>query len=211
MKTKKRDGLIGWLAGGLTLLCLRTAFFGYKFVVSQRESALPELVELEEKTVRRVMEEREVDGTKIVAYRLTDGWSEDSNSGVFAIEVQATMFRPLVFSVASPVYGDDKVFEIVGKNQVWVINAQTNGIDVYQYTPYRKVNNVIGLARMTYMKTITLPSLSMGEIHALTCDDGVCNISTAHHLQSGCDFSYKISTGEFSKPLCRNMRGEFSL
>lgn len=163
----------------------------------------------EVKDKKRLLMEKEIEGGKIVAYRLDDDLSEDFNAGVFAIELEAGEYHPVIFSVSSPALMEDGLFEIIG-NELWVVNDQINKIEVYNYQPEKKEGNVLQLSSLIYKDSIDLPKYQVGAIYSIKCDGENCMVSTAHHQESGCRMDLSLTTRQYSNIKCSRMGGEFT-
>ena len=169
----------------------------------------PQNREAEKEDEQRLLLEKDIDGGKIRAFRLSDYLSEDSNSGVFALELDAGEFRPHIFSVSSPIYAEDRLFEIVG-NEVWVVNGQTNKIDRYRYQVEKKEGNVTeALSHFFYLESIDLPRFNVGIVGAIQCTDEDCKVLTGFHQEAGCEMDLNILSKEYSNITCGGMGGEF--
>lgn len=152
---------------------------------------------------------KEIEGGKILAYRLEDDLSEDLNAGVFAMEVEAGEYNPVIFSVSSPAYMEDGLFEIIG-NELWVVNGQINKIEVYNYQPEKREGNVVQISSLTYVEAINLPKYQIGVIYSIKCDEESCEVSTAHHQESGCRMDLNLTTRQYSNIKCSRMGEEFT-
>lgn len=170
-------------------------------------SVVPSVTQLRGKV--RLLMEKEIEGGRIVAYRLNDDLSEDLNAGVFAVELETGEYHPVIFSVSSPAYFEDSLFEIIG-HELWIVNGQTNKIDVYGYQPEKKEGDVIQMSSLIYKDSIDLPKYRVGVIYSIKCDKENCVVSTAHHQESGCTMDLRLKTRQYSNIKCSHMGGEFT-
>ncbi len=189
--------VVTFLVSGLGL------YFGNKLKTCR--STGPKCPELLCASKQRVLVmEKPVEGGRVAGYRLTDDWSTDLRAGVYAVVLETGDLWPVVFSVVDPAHTnnfstqDNHLFEVIGR-KVWVVNSQTNGIDVYDIS-----SNLLG-----YTKFISLPQYDVGRIYALECGETVCKVSTAHHLESGCVMDLETATESFSNIKCADYGGEF--
>ncbi len=152
--------------------------------------------------------EKEVEGGRIAAYRLGDNFSDDP--GVFAIMLDAgSLHKPVIFSVSSPDFSQDNLFQIIGK-ELWVVNGQTNNIDVYSYQVEKRSGNSLQLSSLIYLNSINLPKYKIGVIYSISCDEKICNITSAFHQESGCRMNLNINTRQFSNINCGGLGGDFN-
>ena len=158
---------------------------------------------------KRMLMTKKIEGGQIAAYRLKDKYS-DVFTDTFAISLEAgTQYTPIIFSVSSEAFMEDGLFEIVD-DELWVVNSQTNKVDVYSYSTEKKVGNAIQLSSLIYKDTINLPKYRVGNIYSIKCENEYCTVLTAFHLESGCDMTLNPRTREFSDIKCAGMGGEFA-
>lgn len=165
-------------------------------------------------TKREMIMSKDVENGKLVAYRLADDWSNDLNAGVFAIRLESGSYWPVIFSSASVAYApsnpdENKLFEILNINELWVVNDQTNKIDVYEFTTEKKVINTTSLSSIKYIKSIDLPGYVVGGIYGIKCELTMCTIYTARHQESGCTMKLNTIDEIYSDINCSDMIGEF--
>jgi hypothetical protein len=165
---------------------------------------------------REKMQEIVTPNGTFTAYRLADEWSH-SSYGAYAIVYEPSFMtyylKYVAFATANPMYGTgeplgSKVIALVG-DKLWVINSQTRSIDEYLYKEETSDGKVVYSAYFSYNRSIKLPKLNLGQLYFMECDDSVCHLQTAHHLESGCDLDINIKTEEFSNIECSNMAGSF--
>lgn len=161
------------------------------------------------KDKKRLLMEKEIEGGKVVAYRLSDDLSEDLNAGVFAVELEAGEYHPVIFSVSSPAYMEDGLFEKI-EDELWVINGQTNKIEIYSYRAEKREGNVVQLSNLIYKNAIDLPKYQIGAVYSIKCSEGNCEVSTAHHQESGCRMDLNLATRQYSNIKCSRIGGEFT-
>lgn len=163
-----------------------------------------------QKSNRTLLSEKMIEGDRITAYRLNDELSTDwrlgSGVGVFAIILDDGINKYTIFSVTNPVFHGPGpgLFEVI-KNEIWVVNGQTNMIDVYKYTPEIRDGKKITSGLVKYINSIDLPEETGGQLISIRCEENNCIIGTASHLEAGCQMNLNITTKEFSNVLCSSL------
>lgn len=157
---------------------------------------------------KRVLETIQHGDLTLIAYNLIFDCKTSINltSGnyVFFVEIDKLKdldyrvmnnFNTIGVSSFSPSYSFDQLFDVVGEN-LYVINADTNRIDLYQR---KKEENIY---TYSYLKSLKLPQYDLGTIYGIGCQKDECEVKTAFHLESGCRLSLNLSKEQFSEPLC---------
>lgn len=111
------------------------------------------------------------------------------------------------------------VFDVVG-NSIYMVDQRSNSILVYELLADSKM---IGLDRdgketfknyysLKYIQTVKLPAYDMGELYGIECSGTECEVSTAFHMEAGCDLKFSAVTNTFSNevPVCTNHIGATS-
>jgi hypothetical protein len=153
----------------------------------------------------RLLLTKKIEGGQIAAYRLTDTYSSDA----FAVILEVGQYHPAIFATSSVAYSEDGLFEIIN-DELWVVNGQTNKIDVYNYLLEKNGDSGLQLSSLIYKDSISLPKYRVGVIYSLKCDTKSCTVLTAFHQESGCNMVLNPATKEYSNIKCGGYGGEFT-
>jgi hypothetical protein len=151
----------------------------------------------------RLIMEKKVAGGRIAAYRPTGNAADD----VFYIALEVGKYIPEIYSSASSTFSEDGLFAIVN-SKLFVVNGQTNKIDVYNIMPEGVSEEDYNFSSLGYLESIDLPRYRLGTLYRLECVTQDCLVSTAFHLEAGCGMNLNVNTKEFSNIQCGGMGGE---
>jgi hypothetical protein len=158
---------------------------------------------------RRINLTKESNGVRFISNRVNQCCTSNGCGNIFEIIMESGKNHPTIYSFSSQAFGEDGLFDIVGR-ELWVVNGQMNRIDVYKFSPEKKIGDTTQLSTLIYDRSVELPKYQIGKIFSAKCDFEKCTFLTAQHQESGCSMDYSFSTGGFSKIKCSDMTGDFS-
>jgi len=155
------------------------------------------------KTEKRLLTTKEIDGVKINTYRLPDNLT----GTVFEVKPDEGRYPFSIYSFSDEAFSEDRLIEVVNNN-LWVVNSQTNKIDIYTFHTTKDNIGRINYAYFQYKDSLELPNYETGALYGIKCDTSTCKVFTAFHQESGCNMTLDIKSGAFSDIECIGPRGD---
>lgn len=145
----------------------------------------------------------------IIDAKKFEGVTSDKYININIDEVNSTKKDVLTSLTTSLVdgYSENDIMAIIG-NKFYVINAMTNGIEVY------KLSNIDDGYRpnitFKFINRIPMPNYEIGDVYSIKCDTkGICTVLSANNIESGCIMSFDSASQKFSDILCSRIGGDF--
>lgn len=157
---------------------------------------------------RRLLLEKQIEGDNITAYRLKDELSYDGSKGqgrgVFTIIIDDGINKYYLFSISSPNFSEDSPFEVIN-NEIWVVNGQTDKIDVYSYKPEIREGKNATTGYVNYKYSLDMPKNVSGSPYSIKCEENTCLVNTAIHMEAGCRMNLNTITKQYSDIKCSSL------
>lgn len=103
-----------------------------------------------------------------------------------------------IVSTAADIFIRNSLFEVI-EDRIYVINSRNDAIDVYKIDFSKEPNWQIPFK---YEESIKLPKHEAGYLYAIQCQDRLCTVRIAFHLEAGCSSKLDVTTKKFTKDKC---------